>query len=61
LLNESDVPATVLLLARTEAFDACYYPDSDKLLVDMERPLRGDRRSLLLRATPELDYFDGEE
>jgi uncharacterized cupin superfamily protein len=61
LLNESDAPATVLLLARTEAFDACYYPDSDKLLVDMERPLRGDRRSLLLRATPELDYFDGEE
>jgi uncharacterized cupin superfamily protein len=61
LLNESDAPATVLLLGRTEAFEACYYPDSDKLLVDMERPLKGDRRSILLRATPELDYFDGED
>jgi uncharacterized cupin superfamily protein len=61
LLNESAAPATVLLLGRTEAFEACYYPDSDKLLVDMERPLKGDRRSILLRATPELDYFDGEE
>jgi uncharacterized cupin superfamily protein len=61
LLNESDVPVTVLLLARTEAFEACYYPDSDKLLVDMEKPIEGDRRSFLLRASPELDYFDGEE
>jgi uncharacterized cupin superfamily protein len=61
LLNESAAPATVLLLARTEAFEACYYPDSDKLLVDMERPLKADRRSILLRATPELDYFDGED
>jgi len=61
LLNESDAPATVLLLGRTEAFEACYYPDSDKLLVDMEKAIKGDRRSMLLRATPELDYFDGEE
>lgn len=61
LFNESDAPATVLLLGRTEEFEACYYPDSDKLLVDMERPLKGDRRSIMVRATPELDYFDGEE
>jgi uncharacterized cupin superfamily protein len=61
LLNESAAPATVLLLGRTEEFEACYYPDSDKLLVDMEMPLRGDRRSIMVRATPELDYFDGEE
>jgi uncharacterized cupin superfamily protein len=61
LLNESDAPATVLLLGRTEAFEACYYPDSDKLLVDVETPLKGDRRSILLHATPELEYFDGEE
>jgi uncharacterized cupin superfamily protein len=61
LLNESDAPATVLLLGRTEAFEACYYPDSDKLLVDMETPLKGDRRSIMLRATPELDYFDDED
>ena len=61
LLNESDAPATVLLLGRTEEFEACYYPDSDKLLVDMETALKGDRRSIMVRATPELDYFDGED
>ena len=61
LLNESDSPATVLLLARTETFEICYYPDSDKLLVDMATSLKGGRRSMLLAATPELDYFDGEE
>lgn len=59
LLNESDAPATVLLLARTEAFEACYYPDSNKLLVDTNAPLEG-RTSFMLRAGPQLDYFDGE-
>lgn len=60
LLNESNAPATILLLARTEAFDACYYPDSDKLLVDMPAPLVEGRESLLIAASPQLDYFDGE-
>jgi uncharacterized cupin superfamily protein len=60
LLNESDAPATVLLLARNETFEACYYPDSDKLLVDMAAPLISGRESLLIAASPQLDYFDGE-
>ncbi len=60
LLNESDSPATVLLLGRTEAAEACYYPDSDKLLVDFETPIVRDRESIIVRASPELDYFDGE-
>lgn len=59
LLNESGVPATVMLLARNEAFEACYYPDSDKLLVDSPAPLSG-RTSLMVAAHPELDYFHGE-
>jgi uncharacterized cupin superfamily protein len=59
LLNESDAPATVLLLARSEHFDACYYPDSDKLLVDVKTPLEG-RESIIVAAHPELDYFHGE-
>lgn len=59
LLNESDAPATVLLLARNEPFEACYYPDSDKLLVDMPTPLEG-RGSILIAAHPQLDYFSGE-
>jgi uncharacterized cupin superfamily protein len=60
LFNESDAPATVLLLARSEAVDSCYYPDSDKLLIDAEAPIAGGRRSMLVRGSPELDYFDGE-
>jgi uncharacterized cupin superfamily protein len=59
LLNDSDAPATVLLLARNEPFEACYYPDSDKLLVDMPAPLDG-RNSILIAAHPQLDYFTGE-
>jgi uncharacterized cupin superfamily protein len=60
LLNESDKPAKVLLLARTEGTEACYYPDSDKLLVEGERPIIKGRRSLLVQAGPDLDYFYGE-
>lgn len=60
LLNESDAPATVLLLGRTEATEACYYPDSDKLLFDFETPIAKDRDTIIVRASPELEYFDGE-
>jgi uncharacterized cupin superfamily protein len=60
LLNESDAPATVLLLSRTEAAEACYYPDSDKLLVDFETPIIDERDTIIVRASPTLEYFDGE-
>jgi uncharacterized cupin superfamily protein len=60
LLNESAAPATVMLLARTEPFEACYYPDSDKLLVDTPASLIPGRDGVLVSASPELDYFDGE-
>jgi uncharacterized cupin superfamily protein len=60
LLNESAALATILLLSRNETFEACYYPDSDKLLVDMPAPLIAGRDSLLIAASPELDYFHGE-
>jgi uncharacterized cupin superfamily protein len=60
LLNESHAPVTVLLLARNEDVEACYYPDSDKLLVDTEAPLVDQRRSIMVRGSPGLDYFDGE-
>lgn len=60
LINQGDAPAMVLLLARTEAVEANYYPDSDKLLVDTDRPLVRGERSILVRAAPVLDYFEGE-
>lgn len=60
LLNESDAPATVLLLGREDKVESCYYPDSDKLLVEMAKPYAKGRESLIVRGSPELDYFDGE-
>jgi uncharacterized cupin superfamily protein len=59
LLNESNAPATVILLARNEDVEICYYPDSDKLLVDAPEPLTRQNR-LLVKGSPELDYYDGE-
>jgi uncharacterized cupin superfamily protein len=60
LVNESDASATVLLLARNEDVEACYYPDSDKLLVDTPAPLHDEQTSIMVRGSPQLDYFDGE-
>ncbi|HLX26673.1 MAG TPA: cupin domain-containing protein [Candidatus Cybelea sp.] len=59
LINDSDAPATVLLLARTEEFESCYYPDSDKLLVDLPAPFDG-RNSIMVAGHPQLEYFHGE-
>lgn len=60
LLNDSDAPATVMLLARAEDVDVCYYPDSDKVLVDTPTPFIKGAESIIVRASPTLDYFDGE-
>ncbi len=61
LINEGEAPATVILLARNEEVEACYYPDSDKLLVDTDVPLKDGLRSLMVAASPQLDYFHGED
>jgi len=52
LLNASDKPCKVFMLGMDEQEEVCYYPDSDKVLV-------GGRR-LRVRASPHLDYYDGE-
>ncbi len=52
LLNESDADATVLLLGVEGPDEVCFYPDSNKVLIDPGR--------LILRAAPILDYYDGE-
>ena len=61
LLNESDAPATILLLGRVEETEACYYPDSDKLLLDTEVPIAAGRLSMIVKGSPDLDYFEGEQ
>jgi uncharacterized cupin superfamily protein len=52
LSNETDVPCTVLMIANTEEGDVCFYPDSKKFVVEAT--------GTLVRAEPQLDYFDGE-
>jgi uncharacterized cupin superfamily protein/glyoxylase-like metal-dependent hydrolase (beta-lactamase superfamily II) len=52
LSNETDAPCTVVMIANLDAGDVCFYPDSNKFVVETT--------GTLVRATPLLDYFDGE-
>lgn len=52
LVNRSDAPATIILIANTNPYDVCFYPDSKKLLVEVT--------DTLVRSEPILDYYDGE-
>lgn len=50
--NDGPGDAVVLMIANADDDDACFYPDSEKLLI------RRGRR--IVRNAPQLDYFDGE-
>jgi uncharacterized cupin superfamily protein len=50
--NETTEPCTIVMIANTDGGDVCFYPDSNKLLVE--------QTGTLVRAQPELDYYDGE-
>jgi uncharacterized cupin superfamily protein len=50
--NQTDGVCTIVMISNLDAGDVCYYPDSRKLVVDMT--------DTLVRAEPQLDYFDGE-
>jgi uncharacterized cupin superfamily protein len=52
LINHADTPATLILIANTNPYDVCFYPDSKKLLVEMTETL--------VRSEPMLDYYEGE-
>jgi uncharacterized cupin superfamily protein len=52
LSNETDAPSTFVMIANLDAGDVCFYPDSNKFVVEAT--------DTLVRATPQLDYFDGE-
>jgi uncharacterized cupin superfamily protein len=52
LINNSNAPATIILIANTNPSDVCFYPDSRKLLVEAT--------DTLVRSEPVLDYYDGE-
>jgi uncharacterized cupin superfamily protein len=53
VINKSDKPCRVFMLAREDPKAVAYYPDSDKLLI-------ASRNRLIVRAAPVLDYYDGE-
>lgn len=58
LRNDSAEPCLVLLVGMEEpavGFEGCFYPDSDK--VGLWTPAEQLR---MVRASPDLDYFDGE-
>jgi uncharacterized cupin superfamily protein/glyoxylase-like metal-dependent hydrolase (beta-lactamase superfamily II) len=58
VLNDGDGDALVLLVGVEEAelgLEACFYPDSDK--VGMWTPAE---RLRIVRASPDLNYYDGE-
>ena len=52
LMNESSEPCELLLFANTNPGDVCFYPDSNKFVVEAT--------DTLVRAEPQLDYYDGE-
>ncbi len=52
LYNEADEDAVVILIANSDAGDVCYYPDSNKHLVEAT--------GMIVRNEPELDYYDRE-
>ena len=59
LRNDSSEPALVLLVAIEEPgldMEACFYPDSDKVGLWTTE----GNRLRMLRASPDLDYYDGE-
>jgi uncharacterized cupin superfamily protein len=52
LFNDAEEEAVVLLIANSDAGDACFYPDSNKHVIEAT--------GTLVRNEPELDYYDGE-
>jgi uncharacterized cupin superfamily protein len=50
--NRSDEPCEILMVANTDVRDVCYYPESEKLLVEATGTIVRDR--------PVLDYWHGE-
>ncbi|HEX3551473.1 MAG TPA: cupin domain-containing protein [Candidatus Elarobacter sp.] len=52
LWNDAEEDAVVLMFAKADRGDVCYYPDSEKFVVEAT--------GTLVREHPQLDYFEGE-
>lgn len=51
--NDAAQPADILMIASADPSDVCFYPDSNKFVVEATGTLVRDR--------PQLDYFEGEK
>jgi uncharacterized cupin superfamily protein len=54
VINESARQCLVLLAGMNQTLEACFYPDSNKVMVQREAG------RLLVRSSPAIGYFDGE-
>lgn len=54
LRNDSQEDCLVLLVGADDVNEVCFYPDSQKVLVDSKEG------SLMVRSAPALDYWEGE-
>jgi uncharacterized cupin superfamily protein len=52
LTNDTDAPCTIVMISNLDPGDVCFYPDSNKLVVEAT--------GTLVRSEPQLDYFHGE-
>ena len=52
IVNDSKASCTFLAVANTDVNDVCVYPNSEKILIEAT--------GQMLRARPQLEYFDGE-
>ncbi len=52
IVNRTSEPCEILMIASVDENDVCYYPDSQKLLVE--------KSDTLVRDRPQLSYWDGE-
>jgi uncharacterized cupin superfamily protein len=50
--NETAEPCTLLMISSLDPGDVCFYPDSNKFAIEAT--------DTLVRATPQLNYYDGE-
>ena len=52
IVNRGSAPCTLLMVANSDPGDVCFYPSSEKLIVE--------KTGHLVRDRPILDYYDGE-
>ena len=61
LRNDTDEPVRVLMVSTQADLEIAVYPDSDKIGVSARPIGEGAPLRMLVRGTPDVGYYDGEE